>query len=86
MYSEQTLRRKAKEINLYVHKGYRHYIHTGTVIKDDYGKPFVGYGITDLRIGFDVCGSNDNNFDHLLTLEEVEQCLRDRYEELGLSF
>ena len=86
MYSEQTLRRKAKEIDLYVHKGFQHYHCNGAVVRTYTGKTFVGYGITDLRSGFEVCGCYDDLFDHLFSLEDVEQYLRDRYEELGLSF
>lgn len=86
MYSVNTLRKKALAVNLYIHKGYQHYMYNGTVCRDCNGKPYTGYSIIDLVTGFAVYGCNDAVYDNLFTLEEVEAFLKNRYAELGMTF
>ena len=86
MYSITTLRKKANAIGLGVEKGFVHYLSGGAIYHDHNGNRESGYEIMDYSTGFYVWGSYNSIFDHLFTIEDVEDYLREEYRKLGLRF
>ena len=81
MYSESTLRRRAYKIGYQVMKGFTRYY--GVVDYDWSGERSTGYMIKDLSYGFCVDGFA-NNYEFLMTIEDVEDFLKEQYEAQGL--
>ena len=81
-YCESTLRRKAYKIGYQVVKGFQHY--GPYVYHNSYGERYTGYMVRDLSNGFYEWGSYNSNLDFCWDIEDVEEFLKDRYEELGL--
>lgn len=81
--SEITLRRRADRIGYRVTKGFQHC--GGGVFHDQNGDRMTGYMILDLRSNFVIAGTNEA-FDYCLSLDEVEDILKDRYQQLGISW
>lgn len=80
MYSEKTLRRKAKEVGYTLEKGL---IRVRGLIM--YPKQ-TGYSLIDNDLGCYVWGSVDSDFIHLWDIEDVEDFLKSEYQSLGLKF
>lgn len=84
MFTESTLRRRAIAINYKVSKGFMHfgdYVHH---YPD--GSRCTGYMVMDLTTGFYVYGCYDSNLDNLWQLVDVEEFLKEKYQELGLKW
>ena len=80
MYSESTLRRKAKEIGYRITKGYtRMNNRIGSVFNHD-----IGYSVTDMEYNVLVGGTNEALY-NLWKLEDVEEFLHDQYNVRGLK-
>lgn len=89
MYSLTTLRRRAYEAGYRIEKGFQHYLLRGyPVCRDCNGEAYTGYDVRDLATGQLVyeSGCYDSNYDHLCTLEDVEEFLKRAYEEAGLNW
>ena len=87
MYSERTLRRKAAKIGYGINKGYQHWLDKGyPIFCDCNGEKSIGYQVIDYSTGFAVWGSYDRMLDHLWSLGDVEQFLKEQYEKHGLDF
>lgn len=86
-YSLSTIRKKAYAAGYRVEKGFQHY-NNGAVCRDCNGDAYTGYNVWDLSSGYLVwrSGCFDNNYDHLATLEDVEEFLKSVYEEAGLDY
>ncbi len=82
--SERTLRRRAKAINYSIHKGLQHW--GNSVLRDREGKGRIGYMVMNLETGFYVWGCYDSNLDFLWTLADVENFLKEKYQELGIAW
>ena len=82
IYSESTIYKKAKRIGYSIQKGKVHYMHTSYPVFSDY----VGYNVIDNHINCMVWGCYNEVFDHLWSLDDVENFLRDKYRNLGLQF
>lgn len=81
MYSERTLRRKAKEIGYRIIKGYtRMNNSTGAIFDHD-----TGYSVIDMERNTFVGGTNDTLY-NLWKLEDVEEFLSDQYNARELKF
>ena len=85
-YSEGTIRKKALNAGYKVEKGFQHYRYNDSVLTDCDGKRLTGYNVVDLCNGWPVHGSCDDNFDHLLSLEDVEEFISSVYKESGLEY
>lgn len=86
MYSEKTLRRKAKAAGYRIEKGFQHYTVSGAIFTNIYGEHFTGYMVYDMARGEYVWDSFDELFTHRWTLEDVEDFLKGVYKENGLSW
>ena len=82
MYSERTLRRRADAIGYRLEKGFVHQLVEGYPVWDRE----VGYNIIDNEYNYMVYGCYNNVFDHLFTLEDVEDFLKTEYVEAGLKW
>ena len=81
MYSETTLRRKAKAIGLVIRKGYcRFNCRNGSIA--DYVE---GYSIIDADTNICIAGANDV-YCNLLSLEDLEKYLAAAYNDIELTF
>ena len=79
--SEITLRRRADKIGYRVTKGFQH---CGRgVFHDQNGDRTTGYMIVDMRTNLVIAGTNAT-FDY--SLDDVEDILKDRYQQFGLSW
>ena len=86
-YSLKTIRNKAYEAGYKVSKGFQHYLYNGeAVVRDCNGEPYTGYIVEDLRTGFLVWDCYDSNYDHLWTLEDVEEFIKGEYEKAGITY
>lgn len=83
MMRECTLRRKAKNAGYRISKGFQHQMTGNYPVAPDRE---VGYNVEDLTIGCLVWGCYNEIRDHLWTLEDVEEFLREVYEDNGLTF
>lgn len=84
MYTESTIRRKAYAIGYQVRKGFQHF--GNFVYHDSYGDRFTGYMVMDLRTGFYVWGSYNENFDFRWDLDDVVEFLKGEYEARDLPW
>lgn len=84
-YTEDTLRNRAQQIGFQIEKGFQHDEH-GETIKTATGR-IAGYQVKDLNDGSYVWGSNvEGGADHLWSLDDVENFLRDAYADRGLEW
>ena len=82
MLSEKTLRRRAIRLGYSVSKGYQRYLRKPNPICRDYnGEPITGYNVTDLRLNCLVWPCFDEARDHLFTLTDVVDFLREEDSE-----
>lgn len=82
--TEKTLRKKAKKLGYSIHKGFKHYMSVeGCPVV--YGRD-TGYMVTDDTTGEYLWGSYDNYYDHQLSLDIIEECLKREYAKLGMKF
>lgn len=81
-YSESTLRRKAYKIGYRLEKGYIHFLTKAypVAIRE------CGYNVIDIMSGFPIWECRNDVYDHLFSMDDVEQFLREQYNELGLMF
>lgn len=85
-YSEATLRKRAKEIGFQIEKGFQH-DDFGDIVERKYIGRITGYQVKDIEEGSYVWGSRiEGGADHIWTLDEVENFLRNAYEERGLKW
>ena len=85
MYSLTTLRKRAYKAGYRVEKGFQHY-NNGAVCRDCNGDGYTGYNVWNLsnnQLEWES-GCYDSNYDHLCTLEDVEEFLKQVYESAGL--
>lgn len=87
-YSLSTIRKKAYAAGYRVEKEFQHYMYNDAVCRDCNDNAYTGYNVWDLSSGYLVSRSGcfDNNYDHLATLEDVEEFLKSVYEEAGLDY
>lgn len=88
-YTLATIRKKAYAAGYRVEKGFRHYLlENYPVCRDCNGDAYTGYNVWDLATGQLVyeSGCHDSNYDHLCTLEDVEDFLKSVYEKAGLKY
>lgn len=85
-YSLKTIRNKAYEAGYKVSKGFQHYLYNGTVVRDCNGVAYTGYIVEDLSTGFLVWGCYDANYDHLWTLEDVEEFIKGEYDKAKIAY
>ena len=82
---------------IYLKKGYvndvtgsrnsfQHYLYNGTVARDCNGVAYTGYIVEDLSTGFLVWGCYDAKYDHLWTLEDVEEFIKGEYEKAKIAY
>ena len=83
MYTEKTLRNKAYKAGYRINKGFQHQLTRSYPVAP--GR-WVGYNVEDLTTGRMVWDCYDEVRDHLWSLEDVEEFLREVYEEAGLPF
>lgn len=88
MYSLTTLRKRAYEAGYRIEKGFQHYMYNNAVCRDCNGDAYTGYNVWDLSTNMCVweSGCYDSNYDHLCTLEDVEEFLKAEYEKAGLTW
>lgn len=88
MYSLTTLRKRAYEAGYRIEKGFQHYMYNNAVCRDCNGDAYTGYNVWDLSTNMCVweSGCYDSNYDHLCTLEDVEEFLKAEYEKAGLAW
>ena len=84
MYSYSTIQRRANAIDLRVRKGFLHYHEF--VFRNQYNERIPGYVIEDMRTGFWLWGSLNENFSYCLSLEEVVELLKEAYEANELDW
>lgn len=85
-YSYETIRKKAREAGFKVNKGFQHYWRNGAVIRDYNGAAYTGYIVENLSTGMLVWGCYDEHYDHLWTLEDVEEFIKAEYEKAELEY
>lgn len=87
-YSLATIRKKALNAGYRVEKGFRHYHYNHSVYTNWNGERFTGYNVWDLSTNGLVweSGCYDNNYDHLCTLEDVENFIKSVYEKAELEY
>ena len=85
-YSLGTIRKKAYKVGYRVRKGFQHYLYNNAVVKDVNGEGYTGYLVEDLTTGCAVYDSFDSHYDHLWTLDDVEDFLKSVYKENGLEY
>lgn len=79
--TERTLRRKAAKIGWRVTKGFQHC--GGGVFHDQNGDCFTGYMVLDESTSLVLYGTSAA-FDNCLTLSDVEDTLKEMYQNLNL--
>lgn len=82
---EKKARRKGLEAGYKVSKGFQRY-HGGGICKNCNGKPYTGYNVEDLSTGILVWDCYNSNYDHLWTIDDVENFLKTVYKEHGLKY
>lgn len=80
--SENKIYKKAHAIGYSVHKGKVHYLGNNYPVYSDE----VGYNVVDDSTGVTVWGCYNEVFDHQWTLDDVENFLKNEYDNLGLVF
>lgn len=68
-----------------MNKGFSHYLCGGAVVEYG-GERMTGYNAVDLSTGLSIWGSFDYVRDHVWQLEDVEEYLKEVYEDAGLKF
>lgn len=86
MYSLQTLRKKAYDVNHRIEKGYQRYHRNNAIYTNMMGEKFEGYNLRNLETGFLVWDCYNNDYDHLWQLRDVEEFLKGIYLEKGLKW
>lgn len=88
MYSLTTLRKRAYKAGYRIEKGFQHYMYNDAVCRDCNGDGYTGYNVWDLSNNQLVweSGCYNGNYDHLCTLEDVEEFLKAEYEKAGLTW
>lgn len=84
-YSLGTIRRKAYKVGYRVSKGFQRY-YSGGICRDCNGVPYTGYNVEDLSTGILVWDCYNPNYDHLWTLEDVEEFIKGEYEKAGIDY
>jgi hypothetical protein len=84
-YSERTIRRKALEAGFKVEKGFQHY-NNGAVVRDCNGEAYTGYMVFDYSKNTYVWDSYNQYYDHVWTLEDVENFIKAEYEKAELEY
>lgn len=87
-YSERTIYKKALDAGYRIEKGFQHYHYNNAVRVDCNGKRFTGYNVWDLSTNWleRNSGCCDDNYDHLCSLDEVEEFIESVYEDAGLEY
>lgn len=87
-YSLSTIRKKAYAAGYRVERGFQHYMRNNAVCRDCDGDAYTGYNVWDLSTNILVweSGCYDSNYDHLATLEDVDEFLKSVYEKAGLKY
>lgn len=85
-YSIQTIRKKAYEAGYKVSKGFQHYMCGGAVVRDCNGEAYTGYIVEDMTTGLLVWGCYDANYDHLWTIEDVEEFIKAEYKKAEIEY
>ena len=85
-YSLKTIRKKAREAGYKVSHGFQHYHYNGAVCRDCNGNGYTGFNVLDLSTGLLVWDCYDEHYDHLWTLDDVDEFLKSVYEEAGLEY
>lgn len=83
---ERKARRKGREAGYRVSKGFRHYHNNGSIVTNWNGERLTGYDVLDFATNCSVWGCYDANCDHLWTIDDVEEFLKDVYEKSGLKY
>lgn len=87
-YSLATIRKKVFNAGYRVEKGFQHYHYNNAVFTNWNGERFTGFNVWNLStntLEWDS-GCYDNNYDHLCTLEDVEDFLKSVYKKAGLEY
>ena len=83
-YSEKTIYKKALNIGYKIEKGLvREY---GEIYRDVTGRRFSGYNLLDAETGEPDHRSLYNGRDHMLSLEGIEDRLKEEYESLDMEY
>ncbi|SEL89645.1 hypothetical protein SAMN04487770_12026 [Butyrivibrio sp. ob235] len=82
MYSESTLRKKANAVGYSISKGFVHYLGNGYPIA--YRE--VGYNVIDNLNNINVWGCYNEVYDHLWSLEDVNDFIKSIYQDSNLEF
>ena len=85
-YSLATIRRKALNAGYRVEKGFQHYLCNDSVCTDWNGERLTGFNVWDSTINAYVWGCYNDNYDHLWTLQDVENFLKSEYDKVGLEY
>ena len=85
-YSIQTIRKKAYEVGYKVSKGFQHYMFGGAVVRDCNRAAYTGYIVEDMTTGLLVWGCYDANYDHLWTIEDVEEFIKGEYKKSEIEY
>ena len=85
MYSERTLRKRAKAIGKVIKKGFTR-VPGGGIITDNVGERWTGYRVFDLETGKPELRDTDANTEFGWSLEDVETYLRSEYEQRSLKW
>ena len=87
-YSLTTIRKKALNAGYRVEKGFQHYHYNNAIFTNWNGERFTGFNVWNVsenRLEWDS-GCYDAHYDHLCTLEEVENFIKSVYEKAGLEY
>lgn len=85
-YSLATIRKKAINAGYRVDKGFQHYHYNGSVRTNWNGERFTGFNVWDLSTNTLVWDCYDSNYDHLWTLEDVEDFIKSEYIKSDLEY
>lgn len=85
-YSLKTIKKKAYEAGYKVSKGFQHYMCGGAVVRDCNGAAYTGYIVEDMTTGLLVWGCYDQYYDHLWTIEDVEEFIKGEYKKAEIEY
>lgn len=87
-YSERTIYKKALNAGYRVEKGFQHYLYNNAIFTNWNGERFTGFNVWNVSENRLEWGSGcyDAHYDHLCTLEEVEDFIKSVYEKAGLEY
>lgn len=83
---ERKVRRKAREAGYRVSKGFQHRLYNNSVVRDCNGVAYTGYDVVDLNTGYSVPWCYNQWYDHLWTLEDVEEFIKGEYEKAEMKY